>query len=426
MKIIEKYLQSYAEPVSRSVLDLPVEFDNVVVIPAFDEPSIFLEQKMLARGGDNLAIVVVNAPEKGGDQEALARTVLLLEYIKKNMRQLWYDELSGLTLYRNDNCGYFLLSVDCVSVGRRLPEKEGVGLARKIGADIAVNLIFNGVIKSHTINSTDADVQIPDGYFAAVGKTRSEYAGYTFPFTHSPEHGFDLAMQLYEFSLRYYVAGLEFAGSKYAFHTIGSCLAFSAESYAKVRGFPKRAAGEDFYLLNKLAKVGDIKELAKPVITVAGRGSGRVPFGTGPALTKIANMESPLKSYEFYNPMVFDCLREFLQRLPDFWQGGENALIGPQNYGEYRKEIDLALRSIGFTKVLSRLRGHAKSKQQFLRACHDWFDAFKTLKFIHFLRGEFFPSVVIAELRGCSLVSGLERLYPELFAALYNDDLAVQ
>ncbi len=70
-----------------------------------------------------------------------------------------------------------------------------------------------------------------------------------------------LATQLYELSLRYYVAGMKFARSPYAFHTIGSSMAVSPVHYARVRGFPKREAGEDFYLLNKLAKLGSVLEL---------------------------------------------------------------------------------------------------------------------------------------------------------------------
>ena len=67
--------------------------------------------------------------------------------------------------------------------------------------------------------------------------------------------------RLYEYSLRYYVAGLTYAQSPYAFHTIGSTMAVNAEHYASVRGFPRREAGEDFYLLNKLAKVGSVHTL---------------------------------------------------------------------------------------------------------------------------------------------------------------------
>ena len=69
------------------------------------------------------------------------------------------------------------------------------------------------------------------------------------------------ATALYELRLHHYVLGLEYAGSPYAYHTLGSCLAVKADAYAQVRGFPKRAGAEDFYLLNKLAKLGAMPRL---------------------------------------------------------------------------------------------------------------------------------------------------------------------
>ncbi len=417
MKNVGKYLQKYAEPFARLSIELPFVFDNVVVIPAFDEGQAFLEQKNFAQGGSNLVIVVVNAPEQEVDQSRLDRTKLLLEYIYKEMIILWKNDL-GMALLKNEKIGYSLFVVDCVSIGRRIPDKMGVGMARKIGADIAVNLIYSAQIRSRTIFSTDADVQIPDGYLKSIDGPDLRISGYTFPFSHNPDYGFDMAMQLYEFSLHYYVVGLKYAGSGYAFHTIGSCLAFDVEAYAKVRGFPKRAAGEDFYLLNKLAKVGVIKSLARPVVKIAGRGSDRVPFGTGPAITKIAGLESPLEQYRFYNPAVFKCLKIFLQSLWRYWKTNGSDVV----FNEYNEQIVGALRGIGFYSVLYKLRGQAKSQEQFLRASYDWFDAFKTLKFIHYLRDNFFSSVLIGELHGGEFVSELVKQYP----ALFKHELAVQ
>ena len=46
--------------------------------------------------------------------------------------------------------------------------------------------------------------------------------------------------------MSYYVAGLAMAGSGYAHHSLGSTIAVHAKSYAAVRGYPKRSAGEDF------------------------------------------------------------------------------------------------------------------------------------------------------------------------------------
>ena len=45
-------------------------------------------------------------------------------------------------------------------------------------------------------------------------------------------------------------------------------------------GFPRRNATEDFYILNKLAKVGSIARLAGTPVILEGRLSDRVPIGT--------------------------------------------------------------------------------------------------------------------------------------------------
>src|SRR5690606_17786041 len=95
------------------------------------------------------------------------------------------------------------------------------------------------------------------------------------------------ALVLYEISLRSYEYGLAYAGSPYAFQTLGSTLALNPAAYAKVRGFPKRLAGEDFYILNKLIKIGPIYLRNDRCLQIKDRPSQRVPFGTGTSVFKI-------------------------------------------------------------------------------------------------------------------------------------------
>ena len=120
---------------------------------------------------------------------------------------------------------------------------------------------------------------------------------------------------------------MKYARSPYAFHTIGSTMAVNAFHYAKVRGFPRRQAGEDFYLLNKLAKVGAIRQLSEETecesIDIAARLSDRVPFGTGAATGKIMELEDPAREYLFYHPAVFGLLRGWLGSLGTFWQSSD-------------------------------------------------------------------------------------------------------
>ena len=95
----------------------------------------------------------------------------------------------------------------------------------------------------------------------------------------------------------------------------------NAEHYAQSAGFPKLAAGEDFYLLNKLAKIGKIiplKIINQPIYIQA-RISNRTPFGTGPALDKIidnsnnSQNQDILKKYEPLKTMAIDALKIIIQ-----------------------------------------------------------------------------------------------------------------
>ncbi len=394
------------EAIERSVVE---RYDNIVVIPAFNEGYEFLQQNSLAEGGRNLVVLVVNLPEQCDDVQAVIKTKQLISYIQESMELVFIE--SELSLYLNLSIGYSLLLVDLTMGDKKIPNKLGVGLARKVGADIATILISRGIVRSRMIYSTDADAQLPAGYFDT---NDSVSGGYVYPFRHMVERqSLELAMQLYEFSLHYYVAGLGYAGSSYAFHTIGSCLAVNYEAYAKVRGFPKRAAGEDFYLLNKIAKVGELKALNGPIINIAGRVSDRVPFGTGPAISKISCMKTPLLEYKYYDPRIFECLRLFLNSLEGDWEGKE---FGADiKFGDYQEPICSALEAMGFYEVEKNLQRQSKTLEQFLRRCAEWFDAFRTLKFIHFLRDNYFSSVPIGKLYSSHLVSGLINQYPALF-----------
>jgi hypothetical protein len=48
--------------------------------------------------------------------------------------------------------------------------------------------------------------------------------------------------------------------------------------------------------------------------------------------------------------------------------------------------IDTAMDALGFDAAVGKLLRSSKNKQQRWRALHCWFDAFRTMKFIHHLR----------------------------------------
>ena len=91
---------------------------------------------------------------------------------------------------------------------------------------------------------------------------------------------------------------------------------FQPHAYAAVRGFPKRSAAEDFYLLNKIRKVGLVHSLNAQPIQLTMRASKRVPFGTGPAVEKIMTMND-IWQMPTYDPAVFTELRNHLRSHPN-------------------------------------------------------------------------------------------------------------
>jgi hypothetical protein len=408
---MDKYLRLYAEPEIAALDGLSGQgkWQNVMVIPACNESPAFLRAPPPC-DGRSLLILVINESETASAAVSTSNRKLASAVFERFELQWQSDpKLTGfaLSLFFDPLAARDVLLVDRFRDGRKLPEKSGVGLARKIGVDLAGKLVHNGLIRSPWVHCTDADVQLPETYFRAsdkVQKSADRTAVLIYPFHHCDEpakaesQDVILATQLYELSLRYYVAGMKFAGSGYAFHTIGSTMAVNAIHYAKVRGFPKREAGEDFYLLNKLAKVGQVLELAEgpdcESIEIEARRSDRVPFGTGAAVNKITGLADPLADFRFYDPVVFELLGCWLQAMPVIWQTPSRELAscvfphasGVVELDDKQQSLLQGLLDMGVARALEHAFRQSKNLAQFSRQMSTWFDAFRTLKLIHLLR----------------------------------------
>jgi hypothetical protein len=429
---VEKYLRNYAEPEAREMVGLPDQqvWANVMVIPACDEGPGLLRPPPPC-GGRSLMILVINEMENAG-QQVSQRNEALAAAVQVNFTPQWQS--SGLSLWRDPNAERDLLLVDRFSEGRRLPAKGGVGYARKIGVDMAVALIHAQRIKTRWIHCTDADVKLPETYFTCSNELQdsgSEYSALVYPFSHrdigESSASIDViqATEMYELSLRYYLAGMKYAHSPYAFHTIGSTMAVSAVHYAKVRGFPKREAGEDFYLLNKLAKVGTVLELEtgpdNGVIEIASRRSDRVPFGTGAAVNKITELTDLVSDFLFYDPAVFQLLGIWLASLPKIWDTGSPELTmadftNNQRPENHQQALLAGLKELKTQQALEHAFRQSKNLDQFNRQMHTWFDAFRTLKLIHFLRDRYMFSMPYDRLVSNPVFQALLTKDPDLLA----------
>jgi hypothetical protein len=384
-----KYLAHHAEAEAAELLQHPFQqhYDYCLIIPAYRESAGLLQRLEELAGAQPglLVILVLNQPDSDNSadanrklREALAATREVQRHCIGSLRQL-AGESHLLVIER----------------GLPLPAKQGVGLARKIGCDIALALQANGNLQSRWLHNSDADATLPGDYFQAAEQYCSEVA-ITHPFVHTlpQDKSLALATYLYDLRLHYYVYGLRYASSPYDFHTLGSCISVDAASYAAVRGFPRRNAAEDFYLLNKLAKLGEVARPTAPLITLMGRDSDRVPFGTGPAVAELSRASAPLQSKLYYHPDCFRALRALLGNLQGLFDGSElDALSG------LPLAAVAALKQQGIEKALSHCREHGADLASWEKHFHLWFDGFRTLKFIHAMRDTGLANLDLAQSR---------------------------
>lgn len=399
---IAKYLARYAEPEAQCLREQLFsnasqnQWQYCLVLPTYRETQAFYHRliKTLLKKDSVLLILVINQPDSLGENDT--SNLALWHNIINDTLAL--QSQNNLQLRNIPNTNSAALLVDRFTNKQQIPSKQGVGLARKIGADIALALIQSEHVQSPWIYTSDADAHLPDNYFSALDSCQNGDAAAIYPFSHHcDDNPVGKATKLYELKMQQYVGGLQSAGSPYAFHTIGSTLAVNASHYALVRGFPKRSGGEDFYLLNKLAKTGNIRNLKAPKIILEARQSDRVPFGTGPAINKLLTESELSEATIFYNPQVFIELGSWLAAMPSTQSSTLDSQEDLNNRALSTATLQ-ALQAIGIDKAISSARKISKTPENYGKHLHTWFDGFKTLKFIHQLRDSTYPNVSLKDL----------------------------
>lgn len=395
-RAVEKYLASHAEPEIGLEPALRAEgrarFGHVLTVPAYGEAeSLFALLRSLPAGaiGPALVLLVVNARD---DSPAWVHAANRATLERLRAESAGRTRLAaGAELLEHGHGA--LVVIDRASPGRTLPARQGVGLARKIGADLALALWAEGRVESPWIHCTDADATLPRDYFGRAAGV--EAAAIVYPFRHEGRDALE-----YEIALRYYVEGLRSAGSPYAFHTIGSTLAIHADAYARARGFPRRTAAEDFYLLNKLAKLGPIAALDGDRIRLSARESTRTPFGTGRAVQRQRRTGRTL----LYHPDAFSHLAVWLAVLDELGRGatpknlrerlGAHASLHPHVDAQ---RIWECLQATGAARSAVEAAERESRPAQRGRRLRERFDAQRTLKLVHALRDRGLPSLPLRE-----------------------------
>lgn len=319
-----------------------------------------------------LVVVVINA-----------RPDCRRELIEQNL-----DDLAQLRQGRTFG-SLRLAWVDATTAGSELPLKlGGVGMARKIGSDLALPRLNRGGQLVHL----DADTIVDSNYMAAIAASfqNGTFGGAVIPYCHqsNADAGHHQAITLYELYLRSHVVGLRHAGSPYAYHTIGSTMVSTREAYIKAGGMNCRLAGEDFYFMQQLAKTSGVGRVSGTTVAPDSRVSQRTPFGTGQVVLELSSDND--SSQRFYAPQCYYVLQQWLTLIGREQQASAEQILAQA--GTINDALHDFLQQEKFEATWQRICATHKDEKRRQRAFHEWFDGLKTMRLIHYLTDHRYPA----------------------------------
>jgi hypothetical protein len=346
----------------------------------------------------SLVIFVINN-SVSSDPEVKDDNNQSVTFLREIIERKSSDNIAGIIF----NSGIQIGLIDAASEGKEFNDDEGgVGLARKIGMDTALKIFDYSASEKKIIISLDADCVVEGNYLDDIIRsfTKFNFSAATVDFEHNYfEEGVNRqGIISYELFLRHYVAGLLFAQSPYAFHTIGSTTVCDHEAYIKVGGMNTKKAAEDFYFLQKLAKHFRINRIDSTKVRPSARESWRVPFGTGRSMI---DFSSKKKNIFVYDADIYIILKNWLELLHSDLSQNPSQILNETK--KIHPELYNFLESRGFSKDWEKILTNSKSARQLDYQRKNWFDAFETLKLIHHLRDTSFPMMEIK--------AGVEKLF---------------
>ena len=364
MNFAEAYSERYS--VAPKIFDDNPRSDTgiIVVIPCYDDEFIFTtllsldSAKMPSCSVE--VIVVVNSAE---DTD--------MSIVEKN-RRIYAKLCEKKDSYQN----FSLLPYIIEGVPHNI---AGVGNARKIGMDEAVWRFASVENPRGVIVSLDADCLVSEDYFLEIYSRFYCLKDKPKACTLQYRHNFDeklyseqeiSACRKYEMYLRYFRLAQKVAGIPVCMHTIGSCLAVTAEAYAKMGGMSRRQAGEDFYFLQKLAQQSYVATISKLIVFPSPSVSERVPFGTGRSVKKIIETGS----CKVYNFGLFLLLRKFYSSFAELFDNEQC---------EVSNEIVAFVGEQKLWALVDECRRNTSDRRNFVKRMFTKFDVFFMIRFLN-------------------------------------------
>lgn len=361
----------------------------VVVIPCHDEPDLLTTLASLWCCQPPPCCVEVIVVINGCQDDS--NTIQKQNHLTHRLAQQWYSE--RCSELKNRVTPYRLL----ILFEPTLPARQaGVGSARKMGMDWAVNRLSGRHSESGIIVCLDADCSVEENYLQALfehfqnhPKTPGCAIHFEHPLTNLPVHQRQ-GIIYYELYMRYYLHALRWCGFPHAYHTVGSSMAVRPAVYQRQGGMNRRKAGEDFYFLQKIIPLGNFSELRHTTVFPAARPSHRVPFGTGRSIAAwLAGDNNPSLTYD---PQAFQALAVLFRRVTSLYDSDPETVLQ-----ELPQPLQQFLHQREFRDRLLEVRRHTGSLPAFQKRFFHLFNAFQILKYVHFVTEHAWPKIPVCQ-----------------------------
>ncbi len=374
---IKRYLGKHAEhcPEYSSLAPPSDSLKLCVVIPATGER-------------DRIQ-TVLDSLQLGSTRLSEAEVIVVVNNARDAPGQRLHENLATIQDLKNYKALIRILPIDRSSFGKAYPASTaGVGAARRTGMDLALRrLVQVGNIENGAIACLDADSPTSSGYidtllslFATTEQPFAAVCRYHHPIPTDDRQARSIIA--YELWLRYLELCMRLCAAEYAVSAIGSCLVVSVLGYARSDGMPRRKAGEDFHFLQKIIKVRARRRIVPHIdatVFPSSRVSDRVPFGTGHAMHRCAQV-GPDRYLFVEPPLAFMQLRHFFKALPDWYHNPNAPIPGLSN------TLHAFLESKNAYRTFERLRVNAPNPENFVLSIKNWLGSLQLIRYARYLR----------------------------------------
>lgn len=405
------YLERYGYNPLEALPEPDPDLYLIVVIPAFKEPDLadsILSLLECDLPGVKWEILVnINFPENSGP-DILESSRISAEVVSR----------LGQELVRTDVRIHYLWNPD------QPLRHAGVGLARKIAMDQALQR-FNSIGRPDgVILSLDADSTCEKGYLKSVvdfyqkhPQARTANIYYEHPLTGGSDPALYRSIAPYELYLRYIRLAIDMTGHPHSIHTVGSSFSVRCRTYVRVNGMGRNKAGEDFYFLHKCILIKNFWEINDTAVRPSVRESDRVSFGTGASVHRLLSHQT----LEVYSLDSFEPLRELFCRIGLYWRRLSclTHSAGDKIPGDALESMESEWGAISeglaeFLKIqlagrrIQEMVRDSASEETFRDKFFAWFNGFMILKYLNFVHpGHFTKKDVMLEAKRLASALGI-------------------